>query len=289
MHCADLDRYLEAHLDGRLGRTRAASLRRHLAVCGSCRRRVLVLDAFAREVAEHVSSRCGETVWSSLLTPDVHQATLGPPVALALPPPLPGRRSEAARDARLPVPPLLRDAPPAPSAAPSRVRRVLLRGAGFLVLFAALGTVFQLVSGVVAPSPPPPATGSLASVPEPAPPLLLDIETGDPAVLAAWFEGVLGEAYPVPAAPAGFELLGGRREWVAGQPLAAVVYRRSPDVLTLYVTPRTGGPDLRALAPSSWAGSSWVFGIAGNWRERDLEAFRAATAHVPGQAAAVAR
>jgi len=288
MHCADLDRYLEAHLDGRLGRTRAASLRRHLAVCGSCRARVLVLDAFAREVAEHVSNRCGVTVWSSLLMPDVHQATLGPPVALALPPPLPGRRSEVARDTRLPPPPVPSRAAAPTATVASRVRRTLLRGAGCLVLFAALGAVFQFVSSVVAPPPPPPATDPRASLP-PAPPVGLDIATGDPDVLAAWFEGVLGEAYPVPAAPAGFELLGGRREWVAGQPLAAVVYRRSPDVLTLYVTPRTGGPDLRALAPSSWAGSGWVFGIAGNWRERDLEAFRAATGAAAGQAAAVVR
>lgn len=278
MHCADLDRYLEAHLDGRLGRTRTASLRRHLASCGSCRRRVLLLDAFAREVAEQVKSRCSETVWSSLLSPDVHQATLGSPVTLALPPPFPSSWNGPPPNSRVCI---LRSPHPAitPAAAGvSRVRRILLRGAGCLFLFAALGSVVQLVSAIVAPQPPLPASDRPRSVDAQTPrDVALDIATGDPEVLAAWFAGVLGEAYPVPAPPAGFELIGGRRDSFAGQPLAAIIYRRSPDLLTLYVARRTHTADLKALSPSSWGGRNWLFGIAGNWQDPDVAAFRAAT------------
>ena len=46
MNCADLDRYLEAHLDGQLARGRLRALKQHLLVCTDCRLRVHGLQAF---------------------------------------------------------------------------------------------------------------------------------------------------------------------------------------------------------------------------------------------------
>ena len=49
MRCGDLERYLEAFLDGRLNRGRRIVLRRHLALCGTCQTRVERLRQFERE------------------------------------------------------------------------------------------------------------------------------------------------------------------------------------------------------------------------------------------------
>jgi anti-sigma factor RsiW len=93
----------------------------------------------------------------------------------------------------------------------------------------------------------------------------------------------------VPATPAGFELVGGRRDSFAGQPLAAIVYRRSPDILTLYVARKGSTTDLKALTPSSWGERNWLFGIAGNWQDPDVAAFRAATRTLTNEVEAVTR
>ena len=49
MRCGDLERYLEAFLDGRLGRSRSSVLRRHVALCGSCQARIERLRQFERD------------------------------------------------------------------------------------------------------------------------------------------------------------------------------------------------------------------------------------------------
>ena len=49
MRCGDLERYLEAFLDGRLDRGRRIVLRRHLSLCGACQTRVERLRQFERE------------------------------------------------------------------------------------------------------------------------------------------------------------------------------------------------------------------------------------------------
>jgi hypothetical protein len=71
MLCSDLDRYLEIHLDGRLGRSRTAVLRRHLAACGSCRARVELLRRFERDLAHQLGGGGGArgehgSVWQGL-------------------------------------------------------------------------------------------------------------------------------------------------------------------------------------------------------------------------------
>lgn len=290
MHCADLDRYLEAHLDGRLARTRAALLRRHLSVCASCRRRVLALDALARELNERVHHAQGETIWSELLTPDVQRATLGPAATAVLPPPLPARAATPARGAppALPVTPP-RSVEPQPASPGALVRRLLVRTAGVVALAAALGAVFEFVAGGRLLEP---ADRSLPAVPPEAgavPNGALGIETANRELLASWFEAVFGETVPVPATPEGYELLGGRRELLAGAPVAVLIYRRSPDLLTLYVARATGEPPPALLTPASWSGDNWRFGVTGNWQQRDIEVFRAATGAAAAKVATIAR
>ncbi|GBD44277.1 hypothetical protein HRbin40_01762 [bacterium HR40] len=279
MHCADLERYLEAHLDGRLGRSRMASLRRHLGSCATCRRRVQWLDAFAREVAEKVQHRRVETIWSGLLAPDVQGVTLGLAIPPALPPPLP-LHAPPGTSSDTPVLP----ARPAGTAAPSAASRfssfkgVLARTAGLVVLAAAVGALLQYVTGFDPVGRPRPAAVQtpVGAAGADAP---LALETANPELLASWLEEFFGEPLPVPVAPVGYELLGGRRERVAGQPVATILYRRPPRLLTLYMVRDGHAAALASLQPSSsWRAGDWLYGLSGNWQEQDVEAFRAAAA-----------
>lgn len=281
MHCADLDRYLEAHLDGRLGRARVAALRRHLGACSGCRRRVAILDAFSREVGERVCGRRFEAVWSTLLVADEQGAALVPPRALALPPPPPPHpvlRRGPAVDRRAPPTPT-----PAATARPlaSRASRVARRVLGMLVLAAALGALVELLTSALVGTPAP-ADGPLLRPPSEDSMPALHIRTGDPARLMRWLEHSLGGPYPVPPPPLGYELLGARGEQVDGTAVAAIVYRRPPELLTLYVTRGDGTLD-RAVGPGAllWSGGAYRFGLAGTTRRQDLDAIRDATMMVP--------
>ncbi len=147
MNCADLDRFLEAHIEGRLGRARAAVLRRHLAQCRHCAARIHWLRAFERELALRVPALSHHgRVWAGLEIEAVASAArpaagsmLPPPShLLRLPPPAKrppqGEARPAARPRRRQRPALL-------------LRRVLSRLLGLAVLAAALAGIIQLGAG----------------------------------------------------------------------------------------------------------------------------------------------
>ncbi len=67
MDCADLERYLEAHLDGQLAAGRARVLKRHLACCERCRHKLERLQAFERQLQRRFRGmRTAAPVWSAL-------------------------------------------------------------------------------------------------------------------------------------------------------------------------------------------------------------------------------
>ena len=67
MQCSDLERYLEAYLDLRLGRSRGAILRRHLSACAHCRARVEHLRAFERDLQRSFRAmERAQSVWTGL-------------------------------------------------------------------------------------------------------------------------------------------------------------------------------------------------------------------------------
>lgn len=79
MHCSDLERYLEAHLDGRLGRNRSAILQRHLSSCTNCCKRVEDLRRFEQDLhGKFRTMRAAATLWDTLETALVSTASSKP-------------------------------------------------------------------------------------------------------------------------------------------------------------------------------------------------------------------
>jgi anti-sigma factor RsiW len=287
MQCADLQHYLEAYLDLRLGRSRGAILRRHLAVCPDCRARVENLRQFERDLQRQFRAMArASSVWGGLEPTLVRSAGLAegppsmpyfgePPGPRALPPPS-GIAAARVMPGAPPPPP----APARPSAAGSRWGRRLI---GLLLAAAAAGTAGQLWRAWFTGQPMSAEAQAFLAIQGGEP--TVDFRTDDAGRLHGWLKSRLGDAIPEPPLPATFHLVGGRVERLAETEVVAIVYHRDGEPTLLFVAPRdpSGSAAPRplqadmvdGLSQLRWEGARFAYALVSRLRADDLAAFAA--------------
>jgi anti-sigma factor RsiW len=168
---------------------------------------------------------------------------------------------------------LTRQAAMPPAAAPSRPRRAWAGGA--LALAACIAAVMLL------PRAPDPDGAAIAShIRALQPGHLTDVLSSDQHTVKPWFNGRLDYAPPVrDFASAGYPLLGGRLDYLAGRDVAALVYGRDRHIIDLFVWPSDQSGSAEHVASGyntvAWNGGGMRFVAVSDLNMAELRVFAA--------------
>ena len=213
--CAEMRLMVQADVDGELTPAEAARIAAHLDGCANCaslQGQLLALSGRLRREASRYPA------------PDALRAAIRSRIADAAPRPEPGAARPGLGEhavlrwwKRLPRPTWGGSAP---------------FGAGF-ALAACLALAVMLPRGDGLPDDV--VAGHIRAL---QPGHLMDVASTDQHTVKPWFDGRLDFAPPVRDFKAeGFPLVGGRLDYLAGRPVAALVYQRRQHVIDLYVWP----------------------------------------------------
>jgi len=121
---------------------------------------------------------------------------------------------------------------------------------------------------------------------------LVDVASSDRHTVGQWFDGKVNFAPPLPdLAAAGYALMGGRVDYVAGNAAAALVYQFGKHNISVFVWPETGSsnssPRLyaeeRGYRIAGWTANGLTCRAVADVSERDLRDFAAAFQANAGQ------
>lgn len=102
---------------------------------------------------------------------------------------------------------------------------------------------------------------------------LMDVPSTDQHTVKPWFDGKLDFSPPViDLTQNGFELAGGRLDYIDGRPVATVVYRRRKHVINLFMWPVSATTSLRTNMRNGYNLLHWQSGGLEYWAVSDLNA-----------------
>ena len=208
MNCQETQRWLDAYCDGELDLPRSVELEQHLCDCPAC-------------------TQARETV--TLAGQQVRAAAFVAPQYLR----------ERIRAAVLPEP-----KPDKPASLPARWWYFW----GLGTAAASLGLAFVLAQTVFRPGADGVVLNEIADshIRSLIGNHLVDVASSDQHTVRPWFEGKVDFAPAVPDLSArGFELIGGRLDYINGRPAAALVYQCRKHYLSLFIWPT--GPAKEAV------------------------------------------
>jgi len=236
MNCAEADIMLHALLDGELDAGHARDVEEHVAGCAGCSEKLAAFRA-------------------------MHDAMAGAALKPKAPAALQGRI-----EAALPLPPA--EARAGAAVVPLRPSRRSFFG-GFAAGAVASGALAASLALAVFRNDQEQTTANevvSAHVRSLQAGHLMDVETSDRHTVKPWFDGKVDVAPPVIDLTAdGFTLLGGRLDYIGGEPVASVVYKRRQHVINLFVAQRLG------TAHAAVTGRSVQGYNVRHWSEQGLE------------------
>ena len=248
--CEEMHLLIQADVDGELNPADAARVGVHVAHCAACaetQERLLALSARLRREAPRYPAS------------DALRAAVQAQIAAAAAPAMAGadRRPSPVRKPWLRLPNL-------------RARYGTSFGAGFaLAACLALALILPQEGSNLADAV---VTDHIRAL---QPGHLMDVVSTDQHTVKPWFDGRLDFAPPVKdLAAEGFPLAGGRLDYLAGRPVAALVYHHRQHVIDLFVWPAEGSPDREPVADdrNGYNVLRWTEGKMAFWAVSDLNA-----------------